>query len=107
MPQTSGIEWTEATWNPVTGCTKVSTGCTHCYAQTFAERWRGIAGHPYQHRVDPDTPVEETVGALAELMTEGKVLHIGLSEAGPETIRRAHAVHPIAAPADRVLPVDP
>src|SRR5215207_8760338 len=51
----------------------------------------------YQHRVDPDTPIEETVGALAELVAEGKVLHIGLSEAGPETIRRAHAVHPIAA----------
>ena len=51
----------------------------------------------YQHRVDPNTPIEDTVGALAELVTEGKVLHIGLSEAGPETIRRAHAVHPIAA----------
>src|SRR6266705_5365140 len=51
----------------------------------------------YQHRVDPDTPIEDTVGALACLAAEGKVLHIGLSEAGPETIRRAHAVHPIAA----------
>jgi aryl-alcohol dehydrogenase-like predicted oxidoreductase len=51
----------------------------------------------YQHRVDPNTPIEDTVGALAELVTEGKVLHIGLSEAGAETIRRAHAVHPIAA----------
>ncbi|MDX3666098.1 aldo/keto reductase [Streptomyces europaeiscabiei] len=51
----------------------------------------------YQHRVDPNTPIEETVGALAELVTEGKVRHIGLSEAGPETIRRAHAVHPVAA----------
>jgi aryl-alcohol dehydrogenase-like predicted oxidoreductase len=51
----------------------------------------------YQHRVDPDTPIEDTVGALAELVAEGKVLHIGLSEAGPETIRRAHALHPIAA----------
>jgi len=51
----------------------------------------------YQHRVDPHTPIEDTVGALAELVAEGKVLHIGLSEAGPETIRRAHAVHPIAA----------
>jgi aryl-alcohol dehydrogenase-like predicted oxidoreductase len=51
----------------------------------------------YQHRVDPDTPIEGTVGALAELMAEGKVLHIGLSEAGPETIRRGHAVHPITA----------
>jgi aryl-alcohol dehydrogenase-like predicted oxidoreductase len=51
----------------------------------------------YQHRVDPGTPIEDTVGALAELVSEGKVLHVGLSEAGPETIRRAHAVHPVAA----------
>jgi aryl-alcohol dehydrogenase-like predicted oxidoreductase len=51
----------------------------------------------YQHRVDPDVPIEETVGALAELVSEGKVLHIGLSEAAPETIRRAHAVHPLTA----------
>jgi aryl-alcohol dehydrogenase-like predicted oxidoreductase len=51
----------------------------------------------YQHRVDPKTPIEDTVGALAELVAEGKVRHIGLSEAGPATIRRAHAVHPITA----------
>jgi aryl-alcohol dehydrogenase-like predicted oxidoreductase len=51
----------------------------------------------YQHRVDPDVPIEETVGAMAELVREGKVRHLGLSEAGPETIRRAHAVHPITA----------
>src|SRR6266545_484117 len=51
----------------------------------------------YQHRVDPNTPIEETVAALAELVAEGKVLHIGLSEASPDTIRRAHAVHPVAA----------
>ena len=51
----------------------------------------------YQHRVDPNVPIEETVGAMAELVAEGKVLHIGLSEAAPETIRRAHAVHPITA----------
>jgi aryl-alcohol dehydrogenase-like predicted oxidoreductase len=51
----------------------------------------------YQHRMDPDTPIEETVGAMAELVKEGKVRHIGLSEAAPDTIRRAHAVHPIAA----------
>jgi aryl-alcohol dehydrogenase-like predicted oxidoreductase len=51
----------------------------------------------YQHRVDPNTPIEDTVGALAELVAEGKVRHIGLSEAGPATIRRAHAVHPVAA----------
>jgi aryl-alcohol dehydrogenase-like predicted oxidoreductase len=51
----------------------------------------------YQHRVDPNTPIEDTVGALAELVAEGKVIHIGLSEAGPSTVRRAHAVHPVAA----------
>ncbi len=51
----------------------------------------------YQHRVDPNTPIEETVGALAELVQEGKIRHIGLSEAGPDTIRRAQAVHPITA----------
>jgi aryl-alcohol dehydrogenase-like predicted oxidoreductase len=51
----------------------------------------------YQHRVDPNTPIEDTVGALAELVTEGKVRHLGLSEAGIDTIRRAHAVHPITA----------
>jgi aryl-alcohol dehydrogenase-like predicted oxidoreductase len=51
----------------------------------------------YQHRVDPDVPIEETVGAMAELVEQGKVRHIGLSEAAPETIRRAHAIHPITA----------
>lgn len=51
----------------------------------------------YQHRVDPDTPIEDTVGAMAELVREGKVRFLGLSEAGPDTIRRAHGVHPITA----------
>jgi aryl-alcohol dehydrogenase-like predicted oxidoreductase len=70
----------------------------------------------YQHRVDPKVPIEETVGAMAELVEQGKVAHLGLSEAGPETIRRAHATHPIAAlqteyslwsrdPEDEILPV--
>lgn len=52
MAQATAIEWTEATWNPVRGCTKVSPGCKHCYAQTFAERWRGIPGHPYEQGFD-------------------------------------------------------
>ncbi|WP_461211109.1 aldo/keto reductase [Desulfocurvus sp. DL9XJH121] len=51
----------------------------------------------YQHRVDPDVPIEETVGAMAELVAAGKVRHLGLSEADPDTVRRAHAVHPITA----------
>jgi aryl-alcohol dehydrogenase-like predicted oxidoreductase len=69
----------------------------------------------YQHRVDPDVPIEETVGAMKELVEAGKVRFLGLSEAGPDTLRRAHAVHPIAAlqteyslwsrdPEDEILP---
>ena len=69
----------------------------------------------YQHRVDPDTPIEDTVGAMAELVREGKVRYLGLSEAAPDTLRRAHAIHPISAlqteyslwsrdPEDEVLP---
>lgn len=52
MSDRSAIEWTEATWNPVTGCTKVSPGCAHCYAETFAERFRGVPGHPYERGFD-------------------------------------------------------
>ncbi|MCA1599975.1 MAG: aldo/keto reductase [Chloroflexi bacterium] len=70
----------------------------------------------YQHRVDPEVPIEETVGAMAELVTAGKVHYLGLSEAAPATIRRAHAVHPISAlqteyslwsrdPEDEILPL--
>jgi len=51
----------------------------------------------YQHRVDPNTPIEETWGAMAELVAEGKVRYCGISEAAPETIRRAHATHPVTA----------
>ena len=69
----------------------------------------------YQHRVDPETPIEDTVGAMADLVRQGKVRFLGLSEAGPQTIRRAHAVHPITAlqteyslwsrdPEDQILP---
>ena len=52
MGETSNIEWTDATWNPVTGCTKISPGCTNCYAETFAERFRGVPGHPYEQGFD-------------------------------------------------------
>src|SRR5690606_3355562 len=48
----STIEWTDATWNPVRGCTKISPGCVHCYAETFAERFRGVPGNPYEQGVD-------------------------------------------------------
>jgi len=59
MSQNSSIEWTDATWNPVRGCTKISPGCKHCYAQTFAERWRGIPNHPYERGFDLRTVPEK------------------------------------------------
>jgi protein gp37 len=52
MSLDSTIEWTDATWNPVRGCTKISDGCKHCYAETFAERFRGVKGHPYEQGFD-------------------------------------------------------
>src|SRR5438105_2977974 len=52
MSLLSKIEWTDATWNPVRGCTKISPGCKHCYAETFAERFRGVPGHPYEQGFD-------------------------------------------------------
>src|SRR6266436_3249059 len=52
MSQGSTIEWTDATWNPVRGCTKISPGCAHCYAETFSERFRGVPGHPYEQGFD-------------------------------------------------------
>jgi protein gp37 len=52
MSKGSAIEWTDSTWNPVTGCTKVSPGCDHCYAQTFSERFRGVVGHPFESGFD-------------------------------------------------------
>src|SRR6202035_3191161 len=61
----SKIEWTEATWNPVRGCLKVSPGCKHCYAETFAERFRGVPGHPYEHGFDPRLVPEKLLEPLS------------------------------------------
>jgi protein gp37 len=52
MSASSSIEWTDATWNPIRGCTKITPGCAHCYAETFAERFRGVPGHPYEQGFD-------------------------------------------------------
>lgn len=52
MAESSSIEWTNSTWNPVTGCTKISAGCDHCYAERFSERFRGVKGHPFEHGFD-------------------------------------------------------
>jgi protein gp37 len=62
MADRSKIEWTDATWNPIRGCTKISPGCAHCYAETFAERFRGVHGHPYEQGFD----VRLVPGKLAE-----------------------------------------
>lgn len=65
MSINSKIEWTETTWNPTTGCDKISPGCAHCYAERFAERWRGIAGHPYEQGFDVKEWPERTMLPLA------------------------------------------
>lgn len=84
MSSTSKIEWTDATWNPVRGCTKVSPGCAHCYAETFAERFRGVPGHPFEQgfdlRIVPEklgepllwkTPKMVFVNSMSDLFHEG------------------------------------
>src|SRR5213075_2350378 len=84
MSANSKIEWTDATWNPVRGCTKISPGCLHCYAETFAERWRGVPGHPYEQGFDlrlvPEklgdplrwkTPRRIFVNSMSDLFHEG------------------------------------
>jgi protein gp37 len=64
MADRSKIEWTDATWNPVRGCTKISPGCAHCYAETFAERFRGVPGHPYEQGFDLRLVAEKLLDPL-------------------------------------------
>lgn len=64
MSDKSTIEWTDATWNPVRGCTKISPGCAHCYAETFAERFRGVPGHAYELGFDPRLAPEKLAEPL-------------------------------------------
>src|SRR5216684_1318308 len=68
MSETSSIEWTDATWNPVRGCTKISPGCAHCYAETFAERFRGVPGHPYEQGFDLRLVPEEYILSVVRVM---------------------------------------
>ncbi len=72
MSTNSKIEWTDATWNPVRGCTKISSGCAHCYAETFAERFRGVPGHPYEQGFDlrlvPEKIVEPFLWSRPQLV---------------------------------------
>src|SRR5947199_42934 len=73
----SPIERTDATWNPVRGCTKISPGCAHCYAETFAERFRGVPGHPYERGFDRRARARETrrPAALEEAPDDLRQLH--------------------------------
>jgi len=65
MSANSKIEWTDATWNPVRGCTKISPGCVHCYAETFSERFRGVPGHPYEQGFDLRLVPEKLVDPIS------------------------------------------
>lgn len=88
MADRTSIEWTEATWNPVTGCTKVSPGCAHCYAETFAERFRGVSGHPYERGFDVelrpqrlDHPLEWTQSRMIFVNSMSDLFHEDISDA--------------------------
>src|SRR6476659_768493 len=74
MSDNSKIEWTDATWNPVRGCTKISPGCKHCYAETFAERFRGVPGHPYERGFDLRFVPEKLVEPLR--LTKPKMIFV-------------------------------
>src|SRR5262249_20083241 len=95
MSEHSTIEWTDATWNPVRGCTKISPGCARCYAETFAERFRGVPGHPYEQGFD----LKLVPGKLAEPLrwkrpsmvfvnSMSDLFHEGVSDAYVEAVCR-------------------
>ena len=68
MSSQSSIEWTDATWNPVRGCTKISPGCKYCYAEVFAERFRGVTGHAYERGFDLRLVPEKLAEPAAECL---------------------------------------
>jgi protein gp37 len=87
MSDHSKIEWTDATWNPVRGCTKISPGCKHCYAETFAERFRGVPGHPYEQGFDlrlvPEKllePLKWSTSKMVFVNSMSDLFHEGVSE---------------------------
>jgi protein gp37 len=85
MALNSSIEWTDATWNPVRGCTKISPGCAHCYAQTFAERFRGVEGHPFEQGFDLRV-VPEKLGAPLSWQTPKRIFVNSMSDLFHEAI---------------------
>jgi protein gp37 len=96
MSENSKIEWTDTTWNPVRGCTKVSPGCANCYAETFAERWRGIAGHPYEQgfdlRLAPDKLTEPLKWKKPRRVFVNSMSDLFHKDVPDEYIRRVFAV---------------
>jgi len=88
MANNSKIEWTDATWNPVRGCTKISPGCAHCYAETFAERFRGVPGHPYEQGFDLrlvpeklEEPLKWKSGKMVFVNSMSDLFHSGVPDA--------------------------
>ncbi len=115
MADGSRIEWTDATWNPVRGCTKISPGCTHCYAETFAERFRGVVGHPFEHgfglRLVPEKlseplkwvrPRRVFVNSMSDLFHEGVPDDFILAVAGVMTRASWHTFQVLTKRAERM-----
>lgn len=95
MSLNSAIEWTDATWNPVRGCTKISPGCAHCYAETFAERFRGVSGHPFAQGFDlrlvPEKltePLRWRAGKMVFVNSMSDIFHEGVPDDYIEQITR-------------------
>jgi protein gp37 len=86
LADNSAIEWTNATWNPVTGCDKVSPGCAHCYAETFAERWRDIPGHPYQQGFDCQWPSVSPRGRSSDFPSGGHLFSLLVAIGSPRVV---------------------
>lgn len=99
MSSSSKIEWTDATWNPVRGCTKISPGCTHCYAETFAERFRGVPGHPYERGFDlrrvPEKLIEPITWSKSKMIfvnSMSDLFHEGVSDEYIKAVARVMVV---------------
>ena len=101
MGEQSSIEWTDATWNPVRGCTKISPGCKHCYASTFAERFRGVPGHPYEQgfslRLVPEKLLEPLRWSKAKMVfvnSMSDLFHAGVPDDYVERVARVMVAAP-------------
>jgi Protein of unknown function (DUF5131)/Type III restriction enzyme, res subunit len=108
MSDKSKIEWTDATWNPVRGCTKISPGCLHCYAETFAERFRGVPGHPFEFGFDLRL-VPEKLGDPLRWQTSRKIFVNSMSDLFHEKVPDEYIVKVarVMKAANWHKPVDP